>query len=136
MVKLIRFDDPPADDIELQVFELVSDVSGRYGVSPSMSTDAEQFFSSLLAEYTGDLENLTSWLEERLSEHFVAVGARPSWLQGPEWPFANGRPMIFVGQIDLTIQNGGIASELYHDDTSLYVFIGRKVQPEVVVQQK
>ncbi len=43
--------------------------------------------------------------------------------------------MIFAGQIDLSTQGEGIVSELYHDDTSLYVFVGRKTPPVVIVQQ-
>jgi hypothetical protein len=118
------------------IYCLLVDVCQAYGIYPSASLESEDFFRELLTHYPGepDLTNLTSWLEEQIPKHFVAVGERPKWIQEPEWPIVHGEPMIFAGQIDLSTQ-GGIVSELYHDDTSLYVFVGRKTPPVVIVQQ-
>lgn len=135
MVKLIHFDDEDVNDTDLEIYGLVVKVASRYGVDPLMSRSSEEFFGNLLAQYSGDLDSLAAWLEEQIPKHFVAVGERPRWIQNPEWPFADGQPMIFVGQIDMPAQPEGMATELFHDDTSLYVFIGRKVQPVVVTQQ-
>jgi hypothetical protein len=96
---------------------------------------SEEFFRNLLAQYTGHADNLAAWLEQQNPRHFIALGDRPRWIQNPEWPFSDGRPLVFAGQIDVSTQHGGIAAEIYHDDTSLYVFIGRGVQPVIVIQQ-
>lgn len=52
---------------------------------------------------------------ERIAADFRYVKKRPKWLQDAVWPFEKGKPMIFVGQLDLT--------ELRHDDAQLYVFV-------------
>jgi hypothetical protein len=79
-----------------------------------------------------DDTNVVAWLESSIPQHFLALRKRPEWLQNPEWPFADGKPMIFVGQIDLPKAD---APNVFHDDTSLYVFVGAKTRPEVVIQQ-
>lgn len=135
MVKLIRFDDPNVTDKELELYQHVEDVAGRLGVSPSVPVESETFFINLLQQFDGKAEDLTVWLEKQIVHHFIALGDRPKWIQGPEWPFANGVPMLFAGQIDVQKQQGELTSGLFHDDTSLYVFVGKKVPPVVVVQQ-
>lgn len=135
MVKLIRFDDEDANSADVDRYLLVVEVAQRYGVHPSMSTDSERFFGQLLEQFTGDSNNLPAWLEERILRDFVAVNERPRWIQNPEWPFSDGNPMIFAGQIDLTAQQEGLSAVQFHDDTSLYIFIDKKGQTRVVIQQ-
>ena len=135
MVKLIRFDDPNVTDNELELYQHVEDVAGRLGVSPSVPVESETFFINLLRQFDGKAEDLTVWLEQQIVHHFIALGGRPKWIQDPEWPLANGVPMVFAGQIDVQKQQGELTSGLFHDDTSLYVFVGKKVPPVVVIQQ-
>ena len=127
---MLDFDD---EKTYLMLLELCKD----YSVDPSTSVETEDFFRDLLAQYSGDSNptRIAIWLERQITQHFIAIGIRPRWIQNPEWPFANGKPMIFAGQIDLSVQNGEVVSQIFHDDTSLYVFIGQKVQPKVIIQQ-
>lgn len=124
------FDDP-------EIYQVLLDICKPCSVDPSSSLESENFFRKLLAKYEGDhdLESLSDWLESQISQHFIAVMERPRWIQDPEWPFVDGEPLVFVGQIDLSVLDGGVVSRLYHDDTSLYVFAGWKVRPIVIVQQ-
>jgi hypothetical protein len=120
------------------LYTLLLNVCGRYEVDPSSSIESEAFFRDLLARYPGaaDHESLAVWLHEQIPRHFVALGERPQWIQGAAWPYANGLPMIFAGQLDLNrAEREKVVPTLYHDDTSLYVFIGRGVAPVVVLQQ-
>lgn len=133
MVKLIRFDDQNVSEDDIETYQLVVETARRFSVDPSMSIEAENFFSELVTQYEGDKAGLVDWLEEQIPQYFVAIGERPRWLQNPEWPFADGRPMIFAGQIDWKHEE--IPPEVFHDNTSLYVFIGRKTRPVVVIQQ-
>lgn len=135
MVKLINVDEKGASEAEVEAYLLVTSVSNRYGVDPSSSVECERFFQKLLAEYTGDLDDLEPWLERQIPQYFMAIGERPRWKQGADWPFANGSPMIFAGQIDISIEKWQQGRDIYHDDTSLYVFIAKRVQPVVIVQQ-
>ena len=134
MVKLIRVDDDNASEAELQTYVTVVEVAHRYGVDPSMSVEAEEFFIQLLQQYNGPDEELVSWLEEQIQHHFVILVEQPRWIQSPAWPFANNRPMLFVGQIDVS-RGQGVASQIFHDDTSFYVFIPAEGPPVVVMQQ-
>jgi hypothetical protein len=119
-----------------ETYSMLLELCKDYSVDPSASVETEDFFRKLLAQCpeNSTSESIVAWLEEQISQHFIAIDKRPRWIQNYEWPFANGEPMIFVGQIDLSAGSGGI-SQLFHDDSSLYVFIGQKVEPKVVIQQ-
>ena len=123
---MLTLDDP-------DILSLILNVAGPYEVYPLSSDDAETFFNTLLSKYDGplDRQSLVDWLNHQLSTLFVCVGERPHWIQSPDWQFANGKPMVFAGQIDISQK----AFPFYHDDTSLYVFIASKTEPQVVIQQ-
>jgi hypothetical protein len=76
---------------------------------------------------------MTAWLSQRLEQDFRSVKEKIRWIQRPEWPFADGKPMVFAGQIDVNKETSSV--DFYHDDASLYVFIGRKAPPVVVTQR-
>ncbi|WP_338509919.1 hypothetical protein VRC22_24385 [Pseudomonas poae] len=59
-------------------------------------------------------KDLQSWLKEKIKTDFRCHKTQPKWLQGPEWPIENGKPMVFVGQLDI--------SELSHDSAQAYLF--------------
>jgi hypothetical protein len=116
---------------------LLVDVCKPFRVFPSSSLESEAFFRVLLAGYSGDPNpsEVTAWLEKEVSQHFVAIAERPRWIQNPEWPLVNGKPLVFAGQIDIEVQPGYPSANFFHDDTSFYVFFGQKIQPVVVIQQ-
>lgn len=123
------------DDVE--TYTLLLQVCQRYHLDPSSSLAAEDFFRELLAQYSGsaDTASVVQWLDKQVPYHFPAIKERPRWLQNPEWPFMGAKPMIFAGQIDVTKSSQKGALNVFHDDTSLYVFVGHKIPPVVIVQQ-
>jgi hypothetical protein len=122
------------DDIE--IYKILVEVSKDFGIDPSVSLESEVFFRELLNGYDGlfNKKDITTWLQLKLSEKFIALRERPKWIQSANWPFHNGNPMVFVGQIDLSIVQDEI-SRIYHDDTSLFIFISRGSPPVIIVQQ-
>ena len=118
-------------------YKLLLTVCSQYQVDPSVPLESEKFFRNLLAQYNGssDVESITTWLNEQVSHWFIALGERPNWIQSSEWQFIDGVPAIFAGQIDVSAQNSEVASKVFHDDTSFYVFIGKKKPPIVIMQQ-
>jgi hypothetical protein len=123
---------------DLDTYSLLISVCQQFAVSPGIPIESGMFFRQLLSEYTGptDKKSVRAWLKEQVPLHFITLGSRPKWIQGAEWPFANGEPMIFVGEIDLDIDKRGLVTPtLYHDDTSLYVFVAPRVEPVVILQQ-
>src|SRR4051794_12071462 len=95
------FDNEITDDEA--TYDLLLTICSQYEVEPDSSIEAAAFFRTLLAQYTGaaDLESLAAWLTDQIPRYFVALGERPLWIQGADWAYANGQPMIFAGQIDL-----------------------------------
>lgn len=121
-----------------ETLTLLVNLCAPFGFTPMMSLESRKFFQDLLSEYHGppEKESLSRWLKEQISKAFVALGKWPEWIQSPEWPFADGKPMIFVGQIDISVAPGGTASHMFHDDTSFYLFMPvGEGQFEVIMQQ-
>lgn len=123
------------DDVDTYVW--LVQICKRFGVDPSVPIESEAFFRNLLRNYEEDPNtgSVTAWLEEQLAKHFAAIAERPRWIQNPEWPLVNGKPLIFAGQIDIEVRPGYASANFFHDDTSFYVFFGQEIQPVVVTQQ-
>ena len=63
---------------------------------------ADQYMDKLFAEWesvTDSKVTLTKWLKQRLKQDFKCISDKPKWVDDPEWPFYEGTPMVFVGQI-------------------------------------
>lgn len=57
---------------------------------------------------------LVAFMKDQIKKRFVCVGKPPKWLQDAFWPFVDGRPLAFVGQLH--------TSTLRHDTSCVYVF--------------
>ncbi len=51
---------------------------------------------------------------QEIQARYRCLGKPRRWLQSPKWLCQDGRPLVFVGQLDV----GG----LHHDDAQVYVF--------------
>ncbi len=121
-----------------QIYAMLLEVCKHHAVNPSSSLESEKFFRELLLKFVGkfDARNISPWLSENIAKHFIALGERPRWLQDAEWPFFNNQPMVFSGQIDWHVKDNELATKIFHDDTSFYLFIAQKIKPVIVMQQK
>lgn len=119
------------------VYAALLRICDLFGVDPTASIEAEEYFRKLLMSYGGSGPDAAfeSWLEQELTGRFLTLAGIPNWLQASEWPFANGEPLIFAGQIDYSLDDNSVAAQLFHDDTSIYVFIGKKIPSVVIMQQ-
>jgi len=59
-------------------------------------------------------KELQAWIKEEIKNEFRCLKSPPKWLQAPCWPLEDGKPLIFVGQLD--------AGDLMHDTSCVYVF--------------
>lgn len=73
-----------------------------------------------------DRERLDA-LRAAVLDRFRFVTAPPVWLQAPAWPVVDGRPGLFLGQLDLT--------SIRHDSAALYVFIDEPTGQVTTVEQ-
>ena len=58
----------------------------------------------LYAEYVeaSRPKDLKKWAREKLPAVFAAGDKRPVWVGGtPQWPFMDGRPMVFIRQFEM-----------------------------------
>jgi len=94
--------------------------------STSMDED-NRFVQKLYEEYlaAGKPKNKKAWIRQQLENHFTCIGKRPEWVESlvPRWPFHDGKPMTFIGQID--VPNDAPKEKVY-PGTVVYVFGVRK----------
>ena len=55
-------------------------------------------------------------LKQRLETAFPCAGKPPTWMQSPDWPIVNGKPLVFVGQLAMDLP------AVFHDSGMVYVF--------------
>lgn len=55
-------------------------------------------------------------IKERLKEFFKCLDKPPKWVQNPDWPIRDGKPLVFVGQLAIN------APEMFHDRGAAYLF--------------
>jgi hypothetical protein len=139
-VRLIGPDDANATKEEVALLVLVTGVLNRYGVGLVGPVQDLAYFDRMLEEYersSGALDGLEAWLDSEVPKRFRSLKDRPRWIQGCQWPFAGGEPMIFAGQIDVDARRGTEGARHFHDDAALYVFLpalGQPWDPVVVTQ--
>lgn len=89
-------------------------VISRFGARPDVPIAAEAFFTEMAARFDNRTA-LRQQLEELAPTMFRCLRGPPDWIQEAEWPWAGGRPMLFVGSIDAP-------PGTFHDDARFYVF--------------
>lgn len=57
------------------------------------------------------------YMKQRYAELFKYQTKPPKWIQNPDWPIKNDKPLYFLGQVDLK------KGELFHDEGSIFLFI-------------
>jgi hypothetical protein len=101
------------DDIYEDLLPIVYDV----GAQVDVPIESEQFFYGIVVDYAGSRDECIEYIRSSLSTWFKSIGSRPQWLQEPEWQFSDGKPMTFVGQIDVEARSSG-----FHDNARFFVF--------------
>ncbi len=121
------------------VFEILVRVCSQYQTTVFLDRSRKPFYVRLVEAYPGplDMAEFEEWLNHQIPDHFLSYGERPRWIQGKDWPFSReGHPMIFVGQIDVSVVNNPVAAHHFHDDVSFYVFLPNgDGTPTVVIQE-
>jgi hypothetical protein len=94
---------PSAD--ELRFWGDASTVALEHCKASFPGTEARGYLSSLWSRYQeqGMPANRRAWLEEELERWFPCFASRPTWAgkrKTPQWPWLDGRPMMFVTQVE------------------------------------
>ena len=84
-------------------------------IQPNWLSLNESYFQLIMEKYKNEKgKNLEKALKLQIKNDFKFLKNRPKWLQSPEWPIINNKPLFFIGQIDIT--------EIRHDTSYLYIF--------------
>ena len=91
--------------------------------------DLPDFYFQKLLEVAGDRKGieLKKFLKEEIKKRFKCMKGTPRWLQGGNWVFVDGEPLLFVGQLDIT--------EIRHDTSRLYIFLDEKTGQYHTIEQ-
>lgn len=89
--------------------------------------DDQGIFDKIIAEMPQDLSKTKriQWGKNRIKELFRYDKTYPRWVQSPEWPIVNGKPLVFRGQI----------KERKGDERVYYTFYDPENGEETVVVQ-
>jgi hypothetical protein len=121
----------------LEIYSIILDVCVPFKIDPSASIEMEEFFKDLLKEYQDEFEEISfkRWLSQKVKDHFQAVDKRPEWIQGADWPIVEGKPALFITQVDLPFDKHPILANFYHDDVAYYLFLDYQGKPHIKMQQ-
>ena len=110
----------------LQKAEVVFHPAKRFGsihrlilkAVPAFLDPPLEFMTKNVVPLDSDLSDAqkTKLIKERLKEYFKYVDKPPKWIQNPDWPIRDGKPLVFVGQLSIN------APELFHDKGAAYLF--------------
>jgi hypothetical protein len=115
------------EDVEVELMTLLA---AEAGARPDIPIEAEEFFRELVERFGGSRNDLLAHVRANARRWFTSVGQPPEWIQAEEWPWSGGRPMVFLGQLEVRR-----ATELPFDG-SVFLFIDRTTgEVRTVTQQ-
>ncbi len=106
-------------------YEVITGTSPKY-----IDADSEFIKKHILpADRTLSKADQKKYIRQRYTELFKFQIKPPRWIQNPEWPVKNGKPLFFLGQIE--IKN----SELFHDNGAVYLFADTETKAIETIKQ-
>ncbi|MDE7431572.1 MAG: hypothetical protein K2N34_06640 [Lachnospiraceae bacterium] len=117
-------------EIPWKKMEVLLDLGNEYDFDPSSDIESENYFMELVSKYEFEEDNFMELLRRDIEREFRVIDKRPEWLQNPEWQFNNGKPMEFIGQIDIERNSIGLNS-----DATFYIFWDRETGETKMIMQ-
>lgn len=100
------------DDVYTELLYIVSSVGARIEVPE----ECEVFLARIVEQFNGGRQELLDYVKKNVESWFCCLDYRPRWIQEAEWQFHDGKPMMFLGQLDIA------KNILFHDDASVFLF--------------
>ena len=101
-------DATPSDDIRKRIDE-------KYKILPKWLQISDEMYDEIRKSADGLTgSDFISFMKDEIKRRFVSLNKPPKWLQDVCWPILDGKPLIFVGQLDI--------SKIRHDTSYVYVF--------------
>jgi len=96
------------------------DYKYRQAIQPSyVSIEDEEYLNSIIASAPSELTEAQQkkWLKEKIKSLFRYDKSPPRWIQDPEWPIVNGKPLVFRSQTKNDPNDERIWYTFYDSDT-------------------
>ncbi len=98
---------------EGKLYDLIS------GVTPKWLNPPVDYLKSFVEDNNAlIIKELKVLVKEKINSDFICLKGKPKWIQDPNWPIDDGKPLVFVGELDMT--------DISHDTTKVYVFYNAK----------
>jgi hypothetical protein len=68
-------------------------------------------------------------IKQRFKELFKFHKRPPRWIQSPDWPIKNYKPLFFIGQLEIK------DCEYFHDNGAVYIFTDLDTGEDVAIKQ-
>lgn len=81
------------------------------------------------ADQTLSKPELKSFIKTKYSELFAYQSKPPKWIQNPQWPIKNDKPLFFLAQVDIK------DCPFFHDNGSIYLFLDPQTGTVETIQQ-
>lgn len=120
-------------DLSKHKFKSLASALAEEELSASFDDDRDDSLQEYLyAEYlaAGSPPDAKRWLRAELATLFKSMGPRPHWIRRfQSWPFLRGRPMTFIGQ--LTVPLNEVSETSLSPCCVLYLFGSRVPYPDI-----
>ncbi len=104
------------------------DLQFRIDIQPKyIYIDDEEFLNKIIADAPKELSKAKQklWLKEKIKDLFKYDSKPPRWIQDPEWPIVDGKPLVFRNQ----------TKEKSNDERVYYIFYNLETKEETKVMQ-
>lgn len=97
-------------------------------LAPSWVQIPPAYFMRVLREHHDkEISYIKNIIRQKIKEDFRYIKKPPKWIQSPNWLFENAKPLVFVGELEMT--------GLFHDISKIYVFINEdSMEIKTVIQ--
>jgi len=112
-LKYYHFKIQPTEEYHNKV-KFISDIQPSY-----VSIEDEEFLNKIIGEAPKDISktNQKKWLKDRIRNIFRYDSNPPKWIQDPEWPIVDGKPLVFKGQTKQKIDDERVYYTFYNPET-------------------
>ncbi|ENI8381868.1 hypothetical protein ABZZ32_002798 [Listeria monocytogenes] len=97
-----------------------------FSVLPKWLDISPNYFSSILNKNTLNTLEKKEQIKKKVKADFKYLKAPPKWLQNPEWKFANGKPLLFIGELDIAPEK---------NRAKIYVFFNQSDETYHIINQ-
>lgn len=104
------------------------EVKYKLSIQPSyIEIEDDEFLDNIIKEAPKELcmSKKKLWIKNKIKEKFKYDSRPPRWIQDPEWPIVNGKPLVFKKQ----------SRQIINDERVFYTFYDPDTLEETVIMQ-